>query len=219
MVVLYDGMAGISITPDAFMDNTLPTQSFRAEQVESDLVNSTSFTVKAGECLCISGPSGAGKTLLLRALADLDEHYGKVWLGEKESRSIAASSWRRSVAYIPAESYWWQDTVAEHFPVRMEDALSKLGFPEEVMQWQVSRLSTGEKQRLALLRALQFSPDVLLLDEPTANMDEESTAKVEALILGYMREHNASVVWVSHSKEQIERIADQHMEMSREKAA
>lgn len=201
------------------MQNTSSNKTFRVEHVSSSLLEKTSFAVNAGECLCISGPSGAGKSLLLRALADLDQHEGQVWLDDTESASIPVASWRRQVAYIAADSQWWYDTVAEHFPADIGDMPSRLGFPGDVMQWQVARLSTGEKQRLALLRALQFRPRVLLLDEPTANMDEDTTARVEKLVLDYMRENDAAVVWVSHSKEQIKRIADAHLQMGRREAA
>ena len=95
----------------------------------------------------------------------------------------------------------------------------RLGFPADVMQWKVSRLSSGEKQRLALLRAMQFKPQVLLLDEPTANMDEDNTLKVETIVMEYMHNHEASIIWVSHSMQQIERIADKHIVLAGKKAA
>jgi ABC-type iron transport system FetAB ATPase subunit len=201
------------------MDKTLANACFTVEAVKSDLLAGISFQVNAGECLCISGPSGSGKSLLLRALADLDVHTGQVSLAGADSHTYKPHEWRRSVAYIPAESQWWYDTVGEHFAEDVKDMPAALGFPADVMQWQVSRLSTGEKQRLAVLRALQFKPQVLLLDEPTANMDADNTAKLEALLLGYMREHTAAIVWVSHSKEQIERIADAHLQMDQGQAA
>lgn len=201
------------------MDKTLANASFIVEAVKSDLLSGISFRVNAGECLCISGPSGSGKSLLLRALADLDVHAGQVSLAGSDSHSYKPHDWRRNVAYIPAESHWWYDTVGEHFPENVHDMPATLGFPVDVMQWQVSRLSTGEKQRLAVLRALQFSPQVLLLDEPTANMDADNTAKLERLILEYMRKHSAAIVWVSHSKEQIDRIANAHLQMDQGQAA
>lgn len=193
------------------MDYHNAQAQFRAEQLGTALLAAISLSVARGECLCISGPSGAGKSLLLRALADLDEHQGTIWLEENESSALSPAAWRRTVSYMSAESAWWHDTVAEHFSVDMNEMAMQLGFPAGVMQWKVARLSSGEKQRLALLRALQFSPRVLLLDEPTANMDEANTARVEVLVMGYMHDNQASLIWVSHDKLQIERIADQHI--------
>ncbi|MDX1335484.1 MAG: ATP-binding cassette domain-containing protein, partial [Gammaproteobacteria bacterium] len=70
----------------------------------------------------------------------------------------------------------------------------------------VSRLSSGERQRLALLRMLENSPRVLLLDEPTANLDRENTLLVENMIARYVQDHEAAAVWVSHDAEQQERL-------------
>ncbi len=88
-----------------------------------------------------------------------------------------------------------------------------LGFDESVFDWQVSRCSSGEKQRLALLRLLENQPQVLLLDEPTASLDPESVERVESLIKTY-RERNASpVLWVSHDAGQLARVADRQLRL------
>lgn len=75
------------------------------------------------------------------------------------------------------------------------------------MDWEVSRLSSGERQRLSLARLLAGYPKVLLLDEPTANLDKANTNRVEELILTYLREQGASALWVSHDPEQRHRMA------------
>ncbi len=77
---------------------------------------------------------------------------------------------------IPAESYWWFDRVDDHFNIKDEKGLlvqklHMLGFEEDVLGWQIARLSTGEKQRLALIRGLCNRPLVLLLDEPSSSLD------------------------------------------------
>ena len=77
---------------------------------------------------------------------------------------------------------------------------------KESLDWEVSRCSTGEKQRLAIARLLQLKPKALLLDEPTASLDAESVKKVEAVIQQYVRENNVPVIWVSHDNEQIKRL-------------
>ena len=170
--------------------------------------------VESGACVGLSGPSGSGKSLFLRAIADMEPHTGAVYLDGTEQSTIVAPSWRRQVGLLPAESMWWFDTVGEHFSVAEEKGLNRLGFDIDIMGWPISRLSSGERQRLALLRLLGNRPRLLLLDEPTANLDEDNTARVEALIHDYRSESGAAVLWVGHQKSQLHRIADRIVGLS-----
>lgn len=171
------------------------------------------LTVAAGECVCLSGPSGAGKTRLLRAIADLDPHAGTVSLDGVTAVRMAPPDWRRTVALLPADSRWWGERVAEHFPRGTEPDLAQVGLPQTALQWNVERLSSGERQRLALLRVLANQPRVLLLDEPTANLDAQNTERIEALIAAYRSTHSAAVIWVSHDAQQIARVADRALSL------
>jgi len=173
-----------------------------------------SFDLQAGELVCLSGPSGCGKTLLLRALVDLDLNQGVVTLQGEARDAIPAPLWRRRVAMLPAESRWWGATVGEHFSTRDEPQWQQLGFAPEVAGWRVERLSSGEKQRLALLRLLVNRPQVLLLDEPTANLDADNRRRVEQLIGTYLASQQACCVWVSHNKRQLDQICSRHLLMT-----
>ena len=169
------------------------------------------FRIAPGQVVSLQGASGAGKTLLLRAIADLDLNQGQVRLGDMAREQIPAPIWRKTVAMLPAESFWWFDEVGDHFQVSgqaIETTLQQLGFELDVLNWEVSRLSTGEKQRLAIARLLQNKPRALLLDEPTASLDAENIERTETLLVDYCRQQQVPLLWVSHDPLQLERVAD-----------
>lgn len=175
------------------------------------VLNEVSLTVPRGQVVCLSGPSGSGKSRLLRAVADLEPHRGRISLDNLDQQSVPAHQWRRQVVMVPAESQWWFDEVSAHFPEGACERLpAALGFPAEVMDWSVSRLSSGERQRLALWRALIQEPDALLLDEPTANLDNESTEAIERWLLQEIEQRQIATLWVAHDSAQIHRVANVH---------
>ena len=166
-----------------------------------------SFTVDAGESVAVTGASGAGKSLLLRSLADLDPNDGEIFLDGRARSAMPAPAWRRRVVYVPAESGWWADHVGPHFAARDAAAgfLHRLQLPAECMEWPVARLSTGERQRLALVRAMVLAPTVMLLDEPTSGLDHETTLRVEG-VLHERLTGAAAIIFVSHDKAQADRF-------------
>ena len=180
----------------------------QVRDLRTSILKPASFSLSAGEALAVRGPSGAGKTLLLRAVADLDPNEGLVTLDGRDRSTIAGPKWRGLVGYVPAEPGWWANTVGEHFGdwaaalVFVRD----LGFAEQTKGWPIARLSTGKRLRLALARALTMRPKVLLLDEPTAALDVASVAAVESLIKARMRT-GLAVLWVTHDGEQAKRVA------------
>ncbi len=172
------------------------------------------FSVPAGSCMGITGPSGIGKSVLLKALADMIPHKGKIFLGDVESQTISAPQWRRRVALLPADSQWWCETVGEHFQYFDNTLFSSLGFQEEVLDWQINHLSSGEKQRLACIRVLLNKPEALLLDEPTANLDKVNREKLELLIADYQAKHQVPVLWISHDNKQLARVSQYLLTMN-----
>ena len=189
---------------------------FEARHLSRADLSELSFSLSESELVCLSGPSGAGKTLMLRSLADLDVNQSSVNLRGVQRERMPPTEWRRQVGYLPAESRWWSETVGDHFPRIQADILSQLGFEGEVLAWQVERLSSGERQRLALARLLSNQPQVLLLDEPTANLDPVSTQRVERLVMDYLRREQAACLWVTHANDQIERIASRIFYLDRQ---
>ncbi len=179
----------------------------RVRNLNRLMFSAVDLDVPDGACIAITGASGSGKSVLLRAIADLDPNTGDLRTASCVRDQVGAPAWRRRVALLPAESGWWADDVAAHFhhPQAQRDLLAELGLAPQAMDWQVARLSSGERHRLALLRALEQDPEVLLLDEPTATLDQQSTDAVEALLLARMA-LGLSVVMVTHDSEQPRRM-------------
>lgn len=175
---------------------------------------SVSFDLQDGECVALQGPSGVGKTLLLRALADLDPNEGTVKLDGTLREAMPAPAWRKRVTYLAAEPGWWSDIVQEHF-TGWDDALplvTRLGLPDDCGPWPIQRLSTGERQRLGLVRVLMLRSRVLLLDEPTSALDPASAAAVESLIAERIS-NGTSVIWSTHDNAQARRVGSRVLTM------
>jgi ABC-type iron transport system FetAB ATPase subunit len=143
-------------------------------------------------------------------LADLDPHDGAALLDGRPAASMPAPDWRAAVVYQAAEPAWWEATAGAHFADAdrpfVDATLAALGMSTALLDTEIERLSTGERQRLALVRSLARRPRVLLLDEPTAALDPDAVARVEALL----REQLAggmAVLIVTHAGEQARRLA------------
>lgn len=188
----------------------------RLDGLSTMLLREVDLTLTAGERLFLSGASGSGKSLLLRAIADLDPHRGEVWLDELPRSRLTPPEWRRRVGLLPAESHWWAETVGEHWRAPaagspIEALLVALGFDVDVSGWAITRLSTGERQRLALARLLLNQPQALLLDEATANLDSVNRERVETVLEDYRAAHATAMLWVSHDPEQRVRLGGRRL--------
>ncbi len=167
---------------------------------------SLDLSVDEGECVCVCGPSGSGKTLLLRAIADLDPSEGEVYLDDVERHRLSGPQWRRRVAYLAAEPAWWAATPRAHMAAVPDAPLAALGLSQTLLDRPLEVLSTGERQRLALVRVLSREPSVLLLDEPTAALDARFVAAAEDVIGRYRQRCGAAIVWVTHDVVQTTRV-------------
>jgi len=174
-----------------------------------------SLDVHPGEVMLIEGPSGSGKTRLLRAIADLDAAAGYVYLEGVERREMPGPEWRRRVRYASAEPAWWGAKAREHFPAtaKLDRLLSAVGLESVLLDRPISELSTGERQRLGLVRAIADEPRVLLLDEPTSALDAQAAALAEELIkfqilLGRI------VILVSHDSQQLTLLANARLQLT-----
>lgn len=173
-----------------------------------------SFSIDDQTGISLQGSSGSGKSLLLRAIADLDEHDGQVSLHGQQQDETPAHEWRRMVGYLMADAIFWADNVEEHFtsPIDspfLQQAAERLRV-DSLLDASVTKLSTGEKQRLALLRLLANQPRALMLDEPTSHLDETSTLAAEAIINEYRQSHDCPLILVSHDSSQCKRMTSTH---------
>ncbi|PIW30717.1 MAG: ATP-binding protein [Rhodospirillales bacterium CG15_BIG_FIL_POST_REV_8_21_14_020_66_15] len=188
----------------------LSIRNLRARRVQVDDLN-----LDAGDCIAVMGPSGSGKSLMLRAVADLDPAEGEITLDGHERMSMTGPRWRRQVMYVGPESGWWEDRVGAHFedPEAATGVLRRLGFKAEALNWPVSRLSTGERQRLAIARAFDRGPRVLLLDEPTGALDQAATALVESVLHDFLMD-GGIVLMATHEKAQAARLGKRVLTMN-----
>ncbi|MEV5509138.1 thiol reductant ABC exporter subunit CydD [Streptomyces orinoci] len=157
----------------------------------------TSFELRPGETLALTGPSGTGKSTVLNALLGLVRpSAGRVLVDGMDLASLSPESWRAQVAWVPQRPHLFAGTVAENVRLARPDATDAelrealraagaLDFVSMLPQGTDTRLgengaglSAGQRQRLALARAFLADRPVLLLDEPTANLDGETEAEI-----------------------------------------
>lgn len=196
------------------MQNRAIRLTARALKFQS--VGPIELEVSEGQCLAVSGPSGAGKSLTLRMIADLVPHEGECLVDGVAASSMTGPAWRRVVRYVSSEPGWWAATVGEHFTdaKAQADGMRRLFLDASLLEAAPERLSTGERQRMAFLRAIEDRPKVLLLDEPTSALDPTSVKAVEEMVKELMGDGCAAVL-TSHDPEQVERLADQVMTLAR----
>lgn len=191
-----------------------------------------SFSVGAGESLAVTGPSGTGKTLLLRALAGLDPlDEGAILLDGKPIEDWNPPLYRSQVSYLQQRPAFLPGSVeanlrqpfelavhrGKHFDRERASALLReLGRAPSLLEQDAALLSGGEAQIVALMRVLQLAPRFLLLDEPTSSLDPETTARVEAILRSWKAEDpERALVWTSHDAAQLKRVADRELSLAR----
>lgn len=178
------------------------------------------FEIESGEVLAVLGPSGAGKSTLLRLLNFLEiPSEGKVVFEGQTAGGDLSIEERRRVTMVFQHPVLLRRSVAANLrfgaALRGEKLseqvlhqwLSKLGL-EHLENQSAAKLSGGEAQRVALARALLTSPDVLLLDEPTANLDPYNVGLIESIVQEDNRSRQTTVVIATHNIFQARRLAD-----------
>jgi tungstate transport system ATP-binding protein len=180
-----------------------------------------SLSIEKGEILAIIGPTGSGKTTLLRVIDQLDKPAsGKVLFDEREVTPRLRTQVRRKISMVLQKPVVFDASVYDNvaYPLRVR-RYNRKAIPEKVnamlktvgldgyQKRNARTLSGGETQKVALARALITDPQVLLLDEPTANLDPASLNAIEEFILRFNRDHGMAIVIATHEMAQGQRLA------------
>ncbi|HBZ15443.1 MAG TPA: iron ABC transporter ATP-binding protein FetA [Pantoea sp.] len=175
-----------------------------------------SLQLHPGELLLLTGPSGSGKSTLLKILASLvAPTAGQIFFESRDIVTLKPERYRQQVSYCFQTPVLFGDTVYDNLALpwqirqqkpqreQLVASLASVHLTADMLDKKIEQLSGGEKQRVGLLRNLQFMPQVLLLDEVTSALDEENKAAINHLIDGLIRENNLAVMWISHDVQEI----------------
>lgn len=197
--------------------------SFVAE--EEEIIRGVSFVVEEGDCISLIGPSGSGKSTLLKVIADLIPlAKGSLQFKEKDYASYDPIELRRRISYCVQLPTLFGTTVYDNleFPYRirkdepnrerMLELLERFGLDACILEKEITSLSGGEKQRVAIIRNLLYIPELLLLDEATSALDAQNARLVEAYVKE-LNEQGVTVLWITHSMEQSTGIFNKRITM------
>lgn len=190
----------------------------------AEIVKETDLVIRAGEIFTFIGPSGSGKTTLIR-LIDLLERptSGKIFFGgiDTDGTGQERLAIRRRMGLVFQKPAVLNTTVAKNVAFglkfrgvpnaesqeKVRAALELVGLPDVIDRMAIT-LSGGEMQRVALARAIVTEPEVLLLDEPTANLDPVSSDLIEDLIIRINKKFGTTIIMSTHDMIQGQRLAD-----------
>ncbi|MDQ7100087.1 MULTISPECIES: iron ABC transporter ATP-binding protein FetA [unclassified Serratia (in: enterobacteria)] len=186
-------------------------------QIDNQVIlDSVSFTLGEGEFKLITGPSGCGKSTLLKIISSLmDPTSGNLYFDGRAIAGMSPEAYRKQVSYCFQTPALFGNTVYDNLALpyqirqqspderKMQADLARFGLPEAMLTKSINELSGGEKQRVSLIRNLQFMPRVLLLDEITSALDEENKRNVNEIVHQLVAEHRLAVLWVTHDTEEI----------------
>jgi ABC-2 type transport system ATP-binding protein len=183
-------------------------------------VDEVSFTIRAGEIVGLVGPNGAGKSTIIHMLLGLiTPTSGIIRLFQKRLGKDREHIFQRLNFTSPYTAFPRRLTVAENLDVfariyntsnrsrTINHLLERFGIIG-IRNSPVSRLSSGETTRLGLCKAFLNSPELLLLDEPTAFLDPQAALQVRHLLLELQREHDTTVLYTSHNMREVQSMCD-----------
>ncbi|CAM6045970.1 unnamed protein product [Sphagnum compactum] len=193
----------------------------RVVELDNHILTGISVDIQAGQVVGIIGPSGSGKSTLLRAINRLWEPPGdSIFLDGEDITKLNVLMVRRRIGMLFQTPLLFDGTVADNVAYgprlqgkRLTDAeiegyLRQADLDVSFAKKSIIGLSVGQAQRVALARTLANQPEVLLLDEPTSALDPVSTRHIEESVMHLCRSTGLTVIMVSHSIEQVKRMAD-----------
>lgn len=201
----------------------IESKNIRKQYGDNLILNLSSLIIESGEFVGMVGENGTGKSTLLHIIAGLDTNFeGSVTydgepLQERVQREITlvmqkpymfSRSVRQNLAYPLAVRGLSKEEIAQ----RTTETAERFGLTP-LMEQRADRLSGGEMQKLNLARAVIFSPRLLMLDEPTANVDRAFTEKIEESLRDYHKDN--TMILVTHSAEQAHRLCDRVIRLQR----
>ncbi len=197
------------------------TYSYK-DSKEKVLVN-VNESFKEGKFYAIIGKSGSGKSTLLSLLAGLDEpDSGKILFNGENIQETGYTNHRKNNISLVFQNYNLIDYLSPLENIRLvnnqaqQDILLELCLSEHQIKRNVMKLSGGQQQRVAIARALVSSAPVILADEPTGNLDENTASEIIEILKKLAKERNKCVIVVTHSKE-VARAADIVFELKNKK--
>ncbi len=195
------------------------------------LLRDISLAISAGDRVALTGPTGSGKTLLLRSLAMLDAvDEGTILRQGEAPEPDEIPVYRSQAIYLTQRPRLFDGTVEQNLRIPYSLAvhrhrvysreniaayLHRLERDEQFLNLDAANLSGGETQIVALLRAIQLDPTVLLLDEPTASLDEGTSRQIEQLVTDWMSvaDGRRAFLWVTHDAAQTHRVARRTLQL------
>jgi ABC-type proline/glycine betaine transport system ATPase subunit len=196
-------------------------QDLSLERNGRPVLRDVNMIVAAGEIVCLLGPSGSGKSSLLRCLNRLTEPPPQtVLLDGQDITTMDVLALRRRLGMVFQKPALFPGTVAANIAygpqldgrTLTEDDIAELlalaDMPSDYARRSVSELSGGEAQRVSIARTLANQPDSLLLDEPTSALDPAARLHVRQTIEKLRRELGLTVIWVTHYMEEVHEVAD-----------
>lgn len=191
--------------------------------LEDKILSSVNYEFEEGKFYAIVGKSGTGKSTLLSLLAGLDEpKKGDIFFKEHSLEDIGYSDYRKNNISIVFQNYNLIDYLTPMENVRLvnkdakEDILYELGLEDGQINRNINMLSGGQQQRVAIARALASDTPVILADEPTGNLDENTSAEIVDIFKKLAKEKNKCVIVVTHSNE-LANSADVILELKNKK--
>lgn len=187
----------------------------------SGRLHATDLTLQGGQLCCLIGPNGSGKTSLLHAVAGIGRPTGTVLIEDKELRSVGPARRQRLLSYLPASrDIAWPLVASDLIRLggrfsdkEIEPLLDQLSL-RDLNDRRTDRLSTGERSRVLIARALASRSRVLLLDEPVSNLDPLWQLKLLDLIRGEALANGQAVLLAIHDLDLAARYADRLIVMA-----